>query len=99
SHEIAEALRHLRAFDLQEAIVHPVIRHHARLKGAARLRDLVLVMRKNEINAAAVDVEGLAEMLPGHGLALDVPPRPARRLDASRRRPACLVRLCAASPP
>ena len=93
SHEIAEALRHLLAFDLQESVVHPVIRHHARLKGAARLRDFVLVMRKNEIDAAAVNVEGLAEMLPGHGRALDVPARPARRLDAGRRRPAWLVRL------
>src|SRR5664280_1269112 len=84
-HEVAEALAHLLAFDLQEAVVHPVIRHHAGMEGAARLRDLVLVMRKHQIDAAAVDVEGLAEMLPGHGRALDVPARPARRLDAGRR--------------
>ena len=87
-HEVAEALRHLLAFDLQEAVVHPVIRHHRRMEGATRLRDLVLVMRKHQIDAAAVDVEGLAETLPGHGRAFDVPARPARRPDAGRRRPA-----------
>src|ERR1035437_6542753 len=82
-----------RLFDLKEAVVHPVIRHYAGMKRAARLRDLVLVMRKHQIDAAAVDVEGLAEMLPGHGRALNVPARPARRLDAGRRRPAWLVRV------
>ena len=63
-HEIAERLRHLLAFDLQEAIMHPVIRHHRRVEGAARLGDFVLVVRENEIDAAAVDVERFAEMLP-----------------------------------
>src|SRR3984885_7156061 len=60
-YKITQRLRHLLAFDLQEAVVHPIIRHHRRVEGAARLRDLVLVVRENEIDAAAVDVEGLAE--------------------------------------
>ncbi len=63
-HEISERLRHLLAFDLQEAVVHPVIRHHRRVEGAARLGDFVFVVRKHEIDAAAVDVEGLAEIFP-----------------------------------
>src|ERR1700719_3306823 len=63
-HKITERLRHLLAFDLQEAVVHPVSRHHRRVKGAARLGDFVLVVREDEIDAAAVDVERLAEMLP-----------------------------------
>jgi hypothetical protein len=91
--EVAEALRHLLAFDLQEAVVHPVIRHHGRLKGAARLGDLVLVMGKHQIDAAAVDVEGLAEVLPRHGGAFDVPARTPGRRDAGRRRPRWLAGL------
>ncbi len=55
--EVAEALRHLFTFDLQEAVVHPHIGHPRRIEGAARLGDLVLVMRKNEVDAAAVDIE------------------------------------------
>src|ERR1700730_11063492 len=85
--EVAEALRHLLAFDLQEAVVHPEIRHQAGMEGATRLRDLVLVVRKSEINAAAVDVEDFAEMLPRHRRAFDVPAGPARRGDAARRWP------------
>jgi hypothetical protein len=60
-HKIPERLAHLLAFDLQEAVVHPVVRHHRCMEGAARLRDLVLVMRKDEIDAATMNVEGLAE--------------------------------------
>ena len=37
--------------------MHPDIRHALRVEGAAGLRDLVLVMRKHEIDAAAMDVE------------------------------------------
>src|SRR5215470_1509911 len=62
--EVAEALAHLLAFDLQEAIVHPEIRHHRGMERAARLRDLVLVMRKYKVDAAAMDIECLTEMLP-----------------------------------
>src|SRR3954449_2969754 len=71
--EVAERFRHLLALDLQEAVMHPVVRHALPVEGAAGLRDLVLVMRKYEIDAAAMDVEVLAEMLPGHGRALDMP--------------------------
>jgi hypothetical protein len=40
---------------------------------ALALRDLVLVVREDEVNAPGVDVEGLAEVLHGHRGALDVP--------------------------
>src|SRR5689334_22633738 len=89
--EVAERFRHLLAFHLEEPVVHPGARHEWRMEGAARLRNLVLVMRKNEIDAAAVDVEGLAQMFPRHGRALDVPSRPTRRYNSGRRRPGRLA--------
>ena len=46
-HEIARALAHLLAFDLQEAVVHPVVRHHVGAVRAARLRNLVFMMRED----------------------------------------------------
>src|ERR1700712_3898594 len=80
--EVADALRHLVALDLQEAVVHPDVSHPAFAEGAAGLRQLVLVMREHQINAAAMDIEVLAEMLPRHRRALDVPARASCRLDA-----------------
>ena len=53
--------------------MHPELRHDFGVKGAARLGDFVFVVRKDEVDAAAVDVEGLAEMLPAHRRAFDVP--------------------------
>ena len=44
--EVPFRLRHLLPFDLQEAVVHPVFRHQRRAVRAARLRDLVLVVRE-----------------------------------------------------
>src|SRR5690606_10639597 len=41
--------------------------------GAAALRQLVLVVRELEVDAAAVYVEDLAQQGLGHGAALDVP--------------------------
>src|SRR5258708_12177193 len=74
--EIAERLAHLLAGDVQEAVVHPVLRHDAMAEGAAALRDLVLVVREDEVESAGMDVECLAEMLGPHRRALDVPARP-----------------------
>ena len=37
------------------------------------LRDLVLMMREDEVAAAAVEVEGITEIFYGHCRALDVP--------------------------
>ena len=61
--EVAERLAHLLAFHLQEAVVHPYVGHHRRAVRTAALRDLVLVMREDEVDAAAVDVEHGAEVL------------------------------------
>ena len=44
---------------------------------ARALRDLVLVVRKQQIDAAAVDVDRLAEVRLGHRRAFDVPTGPA----------------------
>jgi hypothetical protein len=58
-----------------QAGVEPEARH--RLAGE-RLADrvLVLVVREDQVLAAGVDVELLAQVLRGHRRALDVPPRP-----------------------
>ena len=84
SDEVAQRLRHLLAFHLQESVVHPNIRHQRRVEGAARLRNLVLMVRKHEIDAAAVNVESLAQVLPAHRRALDVPAGATRRCNPGR---------------
>src|SRR6266478_2650057 len=86
---VAERLRHLVLAHVHEAVVHPVageglVRHRL------RLGDLALVVRKDEVLAAAVDVERLAEIAHGHRRALDVPARPPR---APWTRPRRLVGL------
>ena len=60
--KIAGRLRHLVALDLQEAVVHPVVRHRGRAVRAARLRDLVFMVRKDQVETAAMDIEDVAEM-------------------------------------
>ena len=37
--------------------MYPIVRHHRRVEGAARLRDFVLVVWKYKVNAATVNVE------------------------------------------
>src|ERR1700687_5189814 len=85
--KIAFGLRHLVAFDLQEAVVHPDVRHASFVKGAAALRQFVLVMRKHQIDAAAMNVELLAEMFPRHRRAFDVQARAALGFDPRWRPP------------
>jgi hypothetical protein len=53
--------------------VHPDIGHDGVAEGAARLGDFVFVVREDQVDAAAVDVEDFAQMLPAHGGAFDVP--------------------------
>ena len=79
--KIAFGFRHLVAFDLQEAVVHPDIGHAVAVKRAGTLRKFVLVVRKHQIDAAAMNVELLAEMLPRHRRALDMPAWTTLRLD------------------
>ena len=73
--EIPGRLRHLLAFDLKKAVVHPVIRHRGRAMCATRLRDLVFMVREDQIEAAAVNVEDVTEIGGTHRRALDVPAR------------------------
>src|SRR2546425_215695 len=75
-HEVPEALGHLFSLQRDEAIVHPGARPiHA--PGALADHRLALVVRKFEIDTAAVDVEGRSEILVRHRVALDMPPRPS----------------------
>ena len=70
--EIALGLGHLFVVDVDKAIVHPVA--HVGLAGrAGGLGDLVFMVREEQVLAAAVDVEGLAQVGGAHGRALDVP--------------------------
>src|SRR4029077_10495626 len=77
--KVAKPLRLLRPTHVQEFAVEP----DARKRSAGRplgLRDLVLVVRKNQIDTARVDVErfGVAtflDLLERHRRALEVPPR------------------------
>src|SRR5262245_33624515 len=85
--EVVEALRHLLPFDLEEAVMHPDLRHDRRAESAARLGDLVLVVREDEVDAATVNVESLAEMGPRHRRALDMPARTPRRRNPAWRWP------------
>ena len=61
--EVALALRHLAALDLQEAVVHPVVGHGRRAVAAARLGDLVLVVREDQVEPAAMNVEAVRQRL------------------------------------
>ena len=60
--DVAEALRHLLGAHVDEAVVHPEARERRAGVGAAALRDLILVVREDEVEPAAVDVDRLAEM-------------------------------------
>ena len=65
--EVVLRLRHLLIMDRDEAIVQPVASEAVVVACAClRLRDLVLVMREDEIAAAAVEVERLAQILHRH---------------------------------
>ncbi len=87
-------LRHLLLVGADHPVVHP----GARERPSARrlgLRDLVLVVREDEVRAAGVDREVEAEQLLGHRRALDVPSGPAL---APRRRPGRVLALLARLP-
>src|ERR1700730_11834783 len=88
--EVLEALRHLLAHRVLKVLrVHPVT--DERLFGCGlALCDLVLVVGKDVVDAAGMDVEALAQVLHAHGGALDVP---AGAPNAERRLPRLLTRL------
>ena len=95
---------------LHQAVVHPVLGQRLAVAAFA-LGDFVFVMREDQVEPAAVDVERLAQHAAAHGRALDVPARaglcprgcpttarPAWRSSTGRSRPASRLRS-AISPP
>ena len=86
--DVAHALGHLLALAADHAVVHP----DAGERQARRLAlgDLVLVVREDEVAAAAVHVEAGAQVAQAHGRALDVP---AGAPHAPRALPGRLARL------
>src|SRR5690606_9329182 len=87
---VAQRLAHLLGADLDEAVVHPVAGETV-ARGLG-LRDLVLVVREDQVDAAAVDVERRPQILGGHRRALQVP---AGAAGAPRGRPGGLAGLLA----
>lgn len=59
--EIVGAFAHLMVVDVQKTVVHPVPRKGAAV-GTFALGDLVFVVREDQILAACVDIDGLAQM-------------------------------------
>src|SRR5918996_218220 len=83
--DIAERFRHLLRAHVDEAVVHPkACERRSGMRGAA-LRDLILVVREDEIEPAAVDVDRLAEVTLDHRGAFEVP---AGAAASPRRAPA-----------
>ncbi len=74
--EVAQALAHLLAVDEQHARVHPHVGERL-VPAADGLRVLVLVVRELQVLAAAVDVDGRAQVAVHHRGALGVPARAA----------------------
>src|SRR5947207_7700000 len=77
--KISVAFRHLGAAYIQELAVHPMARELL-ARRTLRLRDLVFVMRENEIDAAGVDIErlnaaALPDLVERHRRAFEVPAR------------------------
>ncbi len=70
--EIPFGFGHLATVDEQKADMEPVAREGLAGGGFA-LRNLVLVMGKHQVFAAGVEVEAFAEILHGHGGALQMP--------------------------
>ena len=72
---VAQGLAHLLALDRHPGVVDPVAGEApARAVG---LGLFVLVVGEAQVDAPAVDVEGLPQVAPGHGRALQVPAGPA----------------------
>ncbi len=74
--EVPLGLGHLLAVDDEVVAVEPVV-HELDAVRRLGLGDLVLVVGEDVVDAAAVDVEGRAQVFLAHGRALDVPARSA----------------------
>ena len=82
---VAERLGHLRLVHAQKTVVEPIARERCAIVRAAALRQLVLVMREDEILTTRMNIDSHPKMLFRHRGTLDVPSRPA---PAPRRIPA-----------
>ena len=86
--EVAQGFGHFLTLDLQHFVVHPDLCKTALGMRTAALRDLILMMRKQQIIAAAMNIKTMAKKLIRHRRAFDMPARastspgawPARRL-------------------
>src|SRR5262245_66293175 len=74
---VAERLRHFLAVELDEPVVQPIAREGLAAVAAGALRELVLVVRKQQVDAAAVNIDRFPEVRGRHRRALDVPTGPA----------------------
>src|SRR6266487_1246863 len=79
--KVAVAFRHLGAAHVEEFPVHPVPRERP-ARRALGLRDFIYMVRKNQIDAAGVDVErlyaaALRDLLERHRGAFEMPAGPA----------------------
>ena len=70
--KVVVRLAHLLAVDGQHVVVHPVL-HGLMAHRGYGLRNLALVVGEDEVHAAAVDVELLAEVLAAHRRAFAMP--------------------------
>ena len=84
--EVVQRLTHLFRIDRDEAVVEPVFDHRLLAREGFGLGDFIFMMRENEVAAAAVEVEGVAEVFVAHGRAFDVPARTAFAPGAVPRR-------------
>src|SRR5262245_18660395 len=75
--KIALGFGHLAAADRQHAVVQPVPRERVAAVGTDALGNLVLMVREDQIETAAMDVERLAEFSIAHRGAFDMPTRAA----------------------
>ena len=70
--EVAQGLGHLLIINVQKCVVHPVVGKGLAV-GRLALGDLILVVGEDQVLAAGVDVDLVAQIFLGHHRALDVP--------------------------
>src|SRR5438270_11653737 len=75
--KVSQTFRHLLAFHQQEASMKPEVRKRLASSGF-RLGNFVFVMRKNQVFAAGMQVETLAQFCHRHDRTLDMPSRTPR---------------------
>src|SRR5919197_3829068 len=86
--EVFERVCHLLPADRDQAAMGPMTGEWVLPRQRLTLRDLVFVVREDEVSAAPVDIELVTQRLPGHRGALDVPAGSAR---SPRARPGRLT--------